>query len=229
MQLTRSTFVPALLVAALAIGSGFVHAAAAAEEAQGTVADPIVDSEMTEAEAFAGIDPGCPAEIRNQQKLIEVLYYSYDGKVHRGQLVIDRDLERDLRTVFEAAFEEEFPIQSVIPVSHPKFRKDGRWDDGLTMAANNTSAFNYRRITGGTQLSNHAYGRAIDINPLDNPYIRGNLVLPPGAIYDPNAAGAIRADSGITRAFLDLGWEWGGTWESRKDYQHFEKPLRSRP
>ncbi|WP_203329075.1 M15 family metallopeptidase [Candidatus Laterigemmans baculatus] len=196
-----------------------------AGEARGTLDDPIIDSEMTEAEAFEGLDPRCPEAIRSRQALIEVLYYSGDGKIHQGQLVIDRDLVRDIQAAFAAAREEKFPFTSVIPISHPKFRKNGRWDDGLSMAANNTSAFNYREITGGKRLSNHAYGRAIDINPATNPYIRGTLVLPPGATYDPDAPGAVTADSAITMTLVELGWNWGGTWDDRKDYQHFEKPL----
>jgi peptidoglycan L-alanyl-D-glutamate endopeptidase CwlK len=128
--------------------------------------------------------------------------------------------------VFALALQEHFPIYSVIPVSDKRFRKDGRWDDELSMEANNTSAFNYREITGGGRLSNHAYGRAIDINTFQNPYIKNGIVLPHGAKYDPSVAGTLTADHPIVRAFLQLGWVWGGNWTSPKDYQHFEKPLK---
>ncbi len=186
----------------------------------------IVDSEMTGKEAFDGLNPGCPEEIRKRQKLITVTYYSFDGRIHQGQLVIDGALEKDIEIVFETALQEHFPICSVIPIADMQFRKDGCWDDDLSMEADNTSAFNYRYVTGsGSRLSKHAYGRAIDINPSQNPYIKGDTVLPEGAKYDPDVDGTLTADHPVVRAFLQLGWEWGGNWISCKDYQHFEKPL----
>lgn len=192
----------------------------------GTIERPIVDSAMTITEAFAGLNPDCPKEIREQQQLVTVMYYSFDGNVHRGQLVIATNLENDIQKIFALALQQQFPIRSVIPISHPRFRRDGHWDDLVSMAANNTSAFNYRAITVGMGLSNHAYGRAIDINPLQNPYIKGDLVLPPGAVYIPTAKGTLTADHIITKTFLRLDWDWGGTWDTRQDYQHFEKPTR---
>jgi peptidoglycan LD-endopeptidase CwlK len=194
----------------------------------GTSKHPIIDSRMTETEAFDGLDPKCPAEIRKRQKVVKLKYYSSDGKIHQGQLVIDGELKNDIKKVFALALKERFPIYSVIPISDKRFRKDGRWDDELSMEANNTSAFNYREITGGGRLSHHAYGRAIDINTLQNPYIKDAVVLPHGAKYDPGVAGTFTVDHPIVRAFLQLGWDWGGNWTSPKDYQHFEKPLKKK-
>ena len=94
------------------------------------------------------------------------------------------------------------------------------------MAANNTSAFNYRTIAGTVRLSNHASGRAIDINPRQNPYIKGQVVQPPGAKYEPNAEGTLTEEHPVVRAFLKLGWAWGGHWTTTQDYQHLEKPNR---
>ena len=192
----------------------------------GTFKHPIIDSRMTEKEAFEGLDPKCPPDIRNRQKVVKLKYYSSDGKIHQGQLVIDAQLEHDIKKVFELALMEHFPIYSVIPISDKHFRKDASWDDELSMEANNTSAFNYREITGGGRLSNHAYGRAIDINTFQNPYIKNGIILPHGAKYDPSVAGTFTADHPIVRAFLQLGWDWGGNWTSPKDYQHFEKPAK---
>jgi len=192
----------------------------------GTSKHPIIDSRMTEAEAFDGLDPRCPKEIRERQKVVKLKYYSADGKIHQGQLVIDAALRDDIKKVFALALKERVPIHSVIPISDKRFRKDGLWDDELSMEANNTSAFNYREITGGGQLSNHASGRAIDINPFQNPYIKNGVVLPHGAKYDPSFAGTFTSDHPIVRAFLQLGWDWGGNWTSPKDYQHFEKTLK---
>jgi hypothetical protein len=205
-----------------------VLAATLAAVPDGTAApdEVVTDSRMTAAEVFDGLDPRCPKGLRDRQAVVAVAYPGFDGKLRRGQLVVDRDLEKDVLAVFEVVRAERFPLRSVIPVSHPAFRKNGRWDDDLSMAANNTSCFNYREVTGGTSLSKHALGRAIDINPLQNPYIKGKLTLPPESKYDPDAPGTLTADHPVTKAFLARGWEWGGNWKSLKDYQHFEKPAK---
>ena len=97
--------------------------------------------------------------------------------------------------------------------------------DDASMAANNTSAFNCRKATGGTSWSEHSYGRAIDVNPVQNPYVKGSLVLPQsGSAYVDRSRtipGMIRAGDAVVRAFAAQGWAWGGTWTSLKDYQHF--------
>jgi peptidoglycan L-alanyl-D-glutamate endopeptidase CwlK len=118
-----------------------------AQSSRGTSKHPIIDSRMTDKEAFEGLDPKCPESIRKRQKVVKVKYHSADGKIHQGQLVIDRELVKDIKTVFAIALRERFPIYSVIPISDKRFRKDGRWDEELSMEANNTSAFNYREIT----------------------------------------------------------------------------------
>ena len=100
-------------------------------EKYGTIKQPIVDSQMTKAEAFAGLDPACPRDIRKRQRLVRLKYYSFDGNVHEGQLVIDKDLVDDIKEIFKLAWKEKFPINSVIPISHSRYRKDNRWDDGL--------------------------------------------------------------------------------------------------
>jgi hypothetical protein len=199
--------------------------AQSASSGRGTLHHPIIDSQMSERQAFDGLDPTCPAEIRKRQRLITLNYYSFDKQIHQGQLVIDKDLVRDIKQVFEAALAQKFPIRSVIPISDPRFRKNGRWDDDLSMIANNTSCFNYRNVTGGTTLSNHATGRAVDINTVQNPYYKGQIKLPPNGTYDPTAEGTFTADSALVKLFQSLGWTWGGTWKSPTDYQHFEKPL----
>jgi hypothetical protein len=178
---------------------------------------------MTEVEAFEGLAADCPPAIRHQQRLIDVPYVGFDGREHQGQLVVHQELVDDVKAAFQAAFEERFPIEKVIPISHPKYRRNGKWDDDASMADNNTSAFNYRMVTGGKGLSQHAYGRAIDVNPVQNPYIRDGKTLPPLAKYVPEDRGTLRADSAMVRVFKQRGWEWGGDWTSMKDYQHFQK------
>jgi hypothetical protein len=201
-------------------------AQAAADEKAGTLKHPIIDSRMSKKEAFDGLDPKCPESIRKRQKLIKLKYYSFDGRVHQGQMVLHKDLVKDIKKVFDLALKEKFPIKSVIPMSDKRFRKNGRWDDDMSMAAGNSSSFNYREITGGGRMSNHAYGRAVDLNTFQNPYIKGKISLPPGAKYDPSAPGTFTADDAIVKTFISLGWAWGGNWKSPTDYQHFEKPLK---
>jgi hypothetical protein len=98
-------------------------------------------------------------------------------------------------------------------------------DDDRSMAADNTSAFNCRRVEQRTSWSQHAYGRAIDINPLENPYILGSRVLPPAGRAFTNRSlrrkGMIHAGGVVVRAFASVGWSWGGAWTSPFDYQHF--------
>ncbi len=189
----------------------------------GTLEDPIIDSDISLSQA---LKKEAPPEFKERQRLIEVLYYSFDGKIHKGQLVIDERLVADIRKVFRVALENEFPITSVIPIAHDRFFKQGKWnEDDQSMLSNNSSAFNYRVATGGMSLSKHAYGFAIDINPVQNPYIKGDIVLPPGAVYDRRAPGTLAPDCPVVKTFIRLGWTWGGNWKSLKDYQHFQKVL----
>lgn len=189
----------------------------------GTIQNPIIDSNITLSEALRKY---APPEFKERQTIIDVLYYSFDGEVHRGQIVIDKRLAGDIEEVFRVAFESKFPIGSIVPVSHDRFNVRGEWNaDNQSMKSNNTSGFNYRKVTGGKGLSMHAYGYAIDINPVQNPYIKGGIVLPPGAVYDPDSPGTFTRDCPIVKTFLNLGWTWGGNWKTLKDYQHFEKVL----
>ena len=119
--------------------------------------------------------------------------------------MIDKDLVKDIKEVFKTMVAEHFPVKSVIPVSDKRFRKNGRWDDDLSMAADNSSAFNYRPVTGGTRLSNHAYGRAVDINTFENPYVKGVIILPPGAKYDPAARALLPAIAPSSSCSSGLG------------------------
>ena len=92
------------------------------------------------------------------------------------------------------------------------------------MNDNNTSAMNYRCIAGTKRLSNHAYGKAVDINPFFNPVIYENgKISPANAKYDPDTDGTFTANHPVVKAFLDRGWRWGGNFNSFKDYHHFDK------
>ncbi|WP_018683758.1 M15 family metallopeptidase [Actinokineospora enzanensis] len=166
--------------------------------------------------------PGCPVG-PEALRLVNMSVVGLDGRAHRGELVVADAVSGEVVDVFRDLYYKRYPIERMETVE-----KYGA-DDDKSMAANNTSAFNCRPITGGTEWSNHSYGRAIDINPVLNPYISsGGTVLPPnGAPYadrtrtDP---GVIHAGDDTVRAFARRGWEWGGSWTSPIDYQHFEKP-----
>lgn len=182
-----------------------------------------IDSDMTYYEAVLhNISPKASVEVPPQMRVVNVLYYSTDAKIHKGQIVIHRKLVYDIKKIFALAFKMKFPILKAVPISHPWYK----WNDKRSVTANNTSAFNYRTIAGTEKLSNHAKGTAIDINPRINPFIGKNgKVTPAGAEYDPKAPGALHANHPIVKEFKRLGWTWGGDWEKVKDYQHFEKPL----
>ncbi len=183
----------------------------------------IIDSSLSLEEALAQ-NPQfkAPYEILENLALVSVEYYSFDTFLHRGQMVVDISLVEDVKKVFEAIRKEKFPIHAVIPASDTRYK----WDDALLMDSNITSAFNYRRIADTNNLSLHALGRAMDINPRFNPYIGvSGSVQPQGAIYDITRPGTISGDSFLVKLFEKLGWEWGGHWKDRKDYQHFQKKL----
>lgn len=177
--------------------------------------DIITDCNYDFEQATAGLE--IPAEIKKQLVLVNVQYYSFDGKLHAGQLVINKKDSSSIVAVFKELKEIRFPVKCVIPVV--KYH----WNDEESMEANNTSAFNYRRIEGSYRLSNHAKGFAIDINPRLNPQYKHGEYSPHGAVYDTTINGTIHAKSGIVKIFKRRGWKWGGEWVDLKDYQHFEK------
>jgi hypothetical protein len=157
---------------------------------------------------------------------IKVKYVNIEGQEKTGEIVCNKSIEKDLKEIFEALYEARYPIESIRPVS------DYDGDDDRSMAANNTSCYNYRVMTGSTtKLSKHARGLAIDINPLYNPYVKGKTVKPgEGRKYAYNRTD--KAHKGypmITqrdlcyRLFKKHGFRWGGEWRTFKDYQHFEK------
>lgn len=181
----------------------------------------IIDSRASlESERQQALARGFPPAIVNRQALVEVSYISFDGKLHQGQLLVDSRLAGDLQVIFRKIRNDGFPIGSVIPIS--RFG----WDDARSMERNNSSGFNYRKIKGTDTWSNHAFGQAVDINTVQNPYVQGRHISPKGARYDPAAPGTFSSGSPVVKLFKQLGWSWGGDWQGKKDYQHFEKVLR---
>jgi hypothetical protein len=167
---------------------------------------------------------GCPVgpvELR----LLRVDHWGLDGRVHRGELIVHRDHARRILVVLEKLFKARYPIQRLRLVDAY------RADDDRSMAANNTSGFNCRRVSGSSRWSEHAFGRAIDLNPLRNPYVTpGGRVSPPAGRPYANrarrAAGMIHGGDAVVRAFAAAGWRWGGHWSGSRDYQHFSSTGR---
>lgn len=177
-----------------------------------SVATPTAD------QLFASWSPGCPVSVEDL-RILTLSHWGYDGKVRNGKLVVAATQVGAMTTVFQILYDARFPIERM------ELIEEYGGDDNASMAANNTSAFNCRPVTGGSSYSEHSYGHAIDINPLVNPYVKGSTVLPPGgAPYtdrSQDATGMIHAGDEVVTAFSGVGWVWGGTWTSLKDYQHF--------
>jgi hypothetical protein len=162
---------------------------------------------------------GCPVAIVDL-RLVEVDHVGFDGYAHRGRLVVHADATGAITEAFRRMYDARFPIERVTLVD------DAGGSDDAAMAANLTTAFNCRAVTGGSGWSEHSYGRAIDINPLQNPYVssRGTVLPPGGRAHLDRSSGAIGmiVDGGpAVTAFDAVGWQWGGRWRAIKDYQHF--------
>jgi D-alanyl-D-alanine carboxypeptidase len=163
---------------------------------------------------------GCPVGPA-QLRTVRLSYWGFDGRAHVGKLVVNRRVTRDVVTVFRRLHAARFPIRRMVPVSAY------RGSDDASMAADNTSGFNCRPAVGSTTgaWSTHAYGLAIDVNPVENPYVLGGRVLPPaGRRYldrTRRRRGMAVERSVLVAAFADVGWRWGGRWTGSPDYQHF--------
>jgi hypothetical protein len=178
---------------------------------------------VTTAELGPSWRPGCPVEPERLRR-VNVDYIGFDGEPHRGELVVHEDLAPQVIAIFEQLFRLRYPVEKMRTVDH---YSDA--DDELSMEDNNTSAFNCRKIPGTNNWSPHAYGRAIDLNPLLNPCLYAS------GYFEPRNAAAYldrgRTDPGLlhsgdpaVRVFTDGGWRWGGEWAAPLDYQHFERP-----
>jgi poly-gamma-glutamate synthesis protein (capsule biosynthesis protein) len=161
---------------------------------------------------------GCPVPLR-KLRLLQVSFWGYDGQVHAGRLIVKGYQAPKIRLVLKQLFDARFPIRRM------RLIDAYGGSDRRSLRANNTSAFNCRFVAGTTRWSQHAYGRAIDINPVQNPYVSNGVASPPsGQRYvdrTKRAKGMIRPGGVVVRAFASVGWEWGGFWTSPKDYQHF--------
>jgi D-alanyl-D-alanine carboxypeptidase len=148
-------------------------------------------------------------------------YWGFDGQAHTGEMVVNGAVTGDVIAVFRTLYEERFPIERMTP-------EDAyRGNDNAAASADDTSGFNcrYAVAPGPPQWSAHAYGEAIDVNDVENPYVDGPTIIPPsGAAYlnrDDVRPGMAVAGGALVDAFASVGWQWGGRWAASPDYQHF--------
>jgi hypothetical protein len=179
-------------------------------EIQGKVKERIVGSSWRE---------GCPVGVE-KLRLLRVRHWGFDGEVHGGRLVVHRGHDTEVLHVMRRLFRKRFPIRRM------KLIDAYGADDHRSMNADNTSGFNCRFVAGTNRWSMHAYGKAIDINPIENPYVTssGHVSPPAGEPYADRsraAKGMVHGGDLVVRAFRRIGWKWGGNWPWPRDYQHF--------
>jgi D-alanyl-D-alanine carboxypeptidase len=163
--------------------------------------------------------PGCPVHIRDL-RLLTVTHWGFDGDVRTGKLVVHEDVAREVQRAMRRLYEVGFPIRRM------RLIDAYGGSDFRSIEADNTSAFNCRTVAGTSRWSEHAYGQAIDINPIENPYVSsGRTSHEKSERYldrTRKRRGMIRAGDAVVRAFVSIDWGWGGYWPgSVKDYQHF--------
>ena len=166
----------------------------------------------------------CPedAEIKlDDLRYLKLSYIDFEGRPQVGEMVCNKAISDDLVTIFRELYEARYPIKSI------RLIDDFGGDDDASMAADNTSCFNYRKKVGVRELSKHALGLAVDINPFENPYVRPSRIRPADAKAFADRTKdfphKIDKDDLCYKLFRAHGFSWGGTWRSVQDYQHFEK------
>lgn len=176
----------------------------------------IIDSARSVDEAFAG--KRVLPFFRRHLSLLDIDYWSFDGALHRGQIIVHATLCNEVLQIFDDIRAARFPIAKM------RLMCEYDWNDDASMADNNSSGFNPRRVSGTRRKSLHTAGRAIDLNPVQNPWEHDEVIEPTGAVYAPSQPGTIVDNGAVVQAFLQRGWEWGGHWTTMKDWHHFQKP-----
>jgi hypothetical protein len=214
LALLAGTFALAGALAASASGSG--------TRSQGTPTfrGAIAAIGSAQAKQMTGVSwrPSCPVAL-SDLRLLTMTYRGFDGRAHTGRLVVHRDVARVVVGAFRELYSSGFPIRRMVPID----AYGG--SDFRSIEADNTSAFNCRYVDGTTRWSEHAYGRAIDINPIENPYVSaGRTSHAASRSYldrSRRSTGMAVEGGALVRAFDRIGWGWGGRWSGAKDYQHF--------
>ena len=169
---------------------------------------------------------GCPVDTINLRYL-RMTYMDFDGEDQVGELIVHKDVASDMISILKELYDIGYPIKQMKLVS------DFGADDWQSIEADNTSAFNCRNATGSKSWSRHSYGKAIDINPISNPYISSKGHISHKAsqkyrkrIHRDSSAGdraLLLKNDEATQIFEKYGFKWGGDWKNNKDYQHFSK------
>jgi hypothetical protein len=164
--------------------------------------------------------PGCPVG-PPQLRRIRMPYVGFDGRAHRGQLIVNAAVAQDVVVVFRTLYDARFPIRRMVPIDAY------HGSDDRSVAADNTSSFNCRAAVapGPKHWSMHAYGEAIDVDTVENPYVQDGRVSHANArpfLDRRNVRRGMAVEGGVlVRAFAKIGWGWGGRWPGSPDYQHF--------
>jgi hypothetical protein len=169
---------------------------------------------------------GCPVGPAQLRRLT-LSFWGFDGRTHRGQLIVNTLAVSALSSVFTRLYAAHFPIHKMVTIDH--YAGTGVQLDDESTADDNTAAFNCRNAVnpgGPPSWSEHAYGEAVDVNPVENPYVESNGVVDPpnGARYvnrSVHRLGMAYVGSPLNTAFAAVGWAWGGNWSGNPDYQHF--------
>jgi poly-gamma-glutamate synthesis protein (capsule biosynthesis protein) len=217
---TDSSMLPALIDQLIARGYGFRTVAQLVVPASFAYSVARVSAARQAWMRNRSWRPGCPVPISALREL-RLSYWGFDGTVHAGLLIVSGQAVGPLVAAFRQLFESAFPIRKMLAVDA------FGGDDERSMRSDNTSAFNCRMVPGTRVWSQHAYGLAVDINPFENPEVRGGAVDPPEALRNANRSRGVRgmiSHGDIAwRAFQLIGWPWGGDWTSPKDYMHFSR------
>jgi hypothetical protein len=158
----------------------------------------------------------------SELRYLQIPFFGFDDQEHTGELLVHQSVAEEVEEIFHEIFCARFPIEKM------RLIENYNWDDNASMEDNNSSAFCYRiAVAKPGILSQHSFGLAIDVNPLYNPYVKKELILPvSGKRYADRSTyikGMIMPGDPCHRAFCKRGWTWGGSWPDRQDYQHFEK------
>ncbi len=161
---------------------------------------------------------GCPVPL-DELRYLTVSFWGFDERFHTGELIVHESAAEDMVEVFRTLHEIRFPIEQMRVATRRDLNRPRTGDN------NETSSFECRAATGSSGWSMHAYGLAIDVNTFHNPYVKGDLVLPElaSAYLDRENVrpGMILPGDAVVDAFAAMGWEWGGEWNTLKDYMHF--------
>lgn len=169
---------------------------------------------------------GCPVPLKDLRYL-RIKHINFNGEEKMGEIIVHKEVSVEVTEIFEALYKIGYPIKKMRLVS------DYMGNDWDSIESDNTSAFNCRAATGSKKWSKHSYGKAIDINPIENPYIsrKGYISHKASAPYRKRVhqkstyadkAVLLKSDKAV-QIFKKYGWKWGGDWSGVKDYQHFSK------